>query len=80
MQKRHEKVRQQVYYLQLERKYRKLYNTCADKKPEEIDFKLTVLPAKQEDRTCYCQSFFSPTEIWFYLPMAVLIAVVIIVS
>ena len=65
------------YYLQLERKYRKLYNITVEIKSEEIDFTLTAPSAKREDKTCYCQSFFSSTEILFYLPMVVLVAVVV---
>jgi len=68
------------YYLQLERKYRKLYNTNTDKKSEEIDFKMPVFPSSLDDKTCYYQSLFSRTEFGFYFPLAILVAVVIIMS
>jgi len=68
------------YYLQLERKYRKLYNTNTDKKSEEIDFKMTVFPSSLDDKTSYYQSLFSRTEFGFYIPLAILVAVVIIIS
>lgn len=65
------------YYLQLERKYRKLYNNTLEKTYDEIDFKILVLPSKNEDKTCFYQSLLSCTEVGFYLPMALLVAVVI---
>ena len=68
------------YYLQLERKYRKLYNNISIEKSKETDFKMTILSSKISDKTCYYQSLFSRTEIWFYLPMALLIAIVILLS
>ena len=68
------------YYLQLERKYRSLYNNTLEKSDNEIDFKITVLPSNAEDNTCFYQSVFSCTEIGFYLPMALLIAIIIILS
>lgn len=66
-----------AYYLQLERKYRKLYNDTLEKPCDEVDFKILVLPSKFEDKTYFCQSLLSRTEIGFYLPMALLVAVVI---
>lgn len=66
-----------AYYLQLERKYRKLYNDTLEKTYDEIDFKILILPSKFEDKTCFYQSLLSYTEIGFYLPMALLVAVVI---
>ena len=68
------------YYLQLERKYRKLYNVTTEKEPECIDFKLSVIPSSFDDKTCFHQSLFSRTEVGFYLPTALLVAVVIILS
>lgn len=68
------------YYLQLERKYRKLYNSILEKSNNEIDFKITVLPSNIEDKTCFYQSIFSCTEVGFYLPTAILVAAVIILS
>ena len=64
------------YYLQLERKYRKLYNLNIGRKNDEIDFRLSVLPANRADKTCYWQSLCSPTEAGFYIPLAALVALV----
>jgi len=68
------------YYLQLERKYRILYNKVTDQNLDEIDFKLSVGKSKAEDKTCFFQSLMSPTELWFYFPTAILVAIVIIIS
>lgn len=68
------------YYLQLERKYRSLYNNTLEKSDNEIDFKITLLPSNAEDKTCLYQSVFSCTEFGFYLPMALLIAIIIILA
>ena len=68
------------YYLQLERKYRVLYSNAVEKKPDEIDFKLLVLPSKQEEKTCFYQSLLSRTEAGFYLPTALLVGMVIVLS
>lgn len=68
------------YYLQLERKYRELYNEISEKTNDEIDFKILVFQSKVESKTCFYQSLFSCTEIGFYFPMALLIAIVITLS
>lgn len=68
------------YYLQLERKYREFYNEILEKPNDEIDFKILILQSRVESETCFYQSLFSCTEIGFYLPMALLIAIVIVLS
>lgn len=66
------------YYLQLERKYRQFYNEILEKSNDEIDFKILILQSKVECKTCFYQSLFSCTEIGFYLPMALLISIIIV--
>lgn len=68
------------YYLQLERKYRKLYNIIIQKDYSEIDFNIVILPSSFTDKTYFVQSLLSCTEIGFYLPTALLIVVVILIS
>lgn len=68
------------YYLQLERKYRVLYNKAIKTLPEQIDFKLNPPKSDEMEKTCFYQSFFSITECGFYLPAALLVALVIIIS
>ncbi|MDR2065821.1 MAG: hypothetical protein LBP85_08975 [Prevotellaceae bacterium] len=68
------------YYLQLERKYRVLYNKATETLPEQIDFKLNPPESDEKTKTCFYQSFFSRTECGFYLPAALLVVFVIIIS
>ena len=68
------------YYLQMERKYRALYTVVVIQQPEEIDFILSAPPASQTDKTCFHQSLFSRTEVLFYMPTALLVAIVIILT
>jgi len=68
------------YYLQLERKYRVLYNKVRAKAPNEIDFNLGVGESKREDKTRFFQSLMSRTEFGFYFPIAALVAVVAVIT
>lgn len=65
-----------AYYLNLERKNRKLYDKVRKMDEAEIDFSMNAsLPELQDQTTCYWSCFWSNTEKKFYLP---LLAVVII--
>lgn len=65
-----------AYYLNLERKNRKLYDKVRKMDEEEIDFSMnSSLPELQDQTTRYWFCFWSSTEKKFYLP---LLAVVII--
>lgn len=55
------------YYLQVERKYRILYNAAIKKELSEIDFSLETPKSCRIDKTCFYQSLLSKTEIIFYL-------------
>ena len=68
------------YYLQLERKYREYYNQISELSNDEIDFKIIKLSSRVKSKTCFYQSLFSCTEVGFYFPMAILIALVIFLS
>ena len=54
-----------AYYLQLERKYRKLYNLVSTGKSVE-SMSLQVLSSAKEDKTTFIQALFSKTIIIFY--------------
>lgn len=69
-----------AYYLQLERKYRDLYNVAMALPIENIDFNLTVQRGDINKKTSYLQVLLSITEICFYVPLAVLVAGVIIIT
>jgi len=65
------------YYLQLERKYRALYQRARNEYNNGELFDLTTPKSNSKQKTCYHQSFFSRTEIGFYFPLAVLTAIVV---
>ena len=68
------------YYLRLERQYRALYNKIRTDKSGDTDFSLVPSPTNVSDKTKLYQSLFSPTELGFYLPFALLVAVVVLIS
>ena len=66
------------YYLQLERRYRMLYIRATGMKEEKIKFDLKAPKPNGSDKTTYIQSLTSHTELGFYLPLALLVAAVVI--
>lgn len=66
------------YYLQLERKYRTLYNKVTCQSPKIVDFKLNIEKSSYENKTSYIQCLISITEFGFYFPTAILVAFVIV--
>ena len=66
------------YYLSLERLYRKLYDKVCGLDNEEVNYSMSVSEFKQS--RSYFNCLFSTTEIGFYLPLAVLSAVIIIIT
>ena len=70
-----------AYYLLQERLYRSLYDKVRNTKEEDIDFSLKAT-VKEFDSTknCYCNCFFSKTELWFYLPLALVSTAIIIIT
>lgn len=70
-----------AYYLLQERLYRALYNKVRVMKSEDVDFDMnTSLPELKDDKTVYSNCLFSKTEIGFYLPLAILAAVIIFLT
>ena len=66
-------------YLRQERLYRKLYDDVRKKKEEDIDFSMNeALSEFMTDKTTYSNTLLSVTELWFYLPLALLTAAVTI--
>lgn len=69
------------YYLCQERKYRKLYDYVRIKDNAQVDFSMnTSLSDIQDEKVTYLYCVFSVTELWFYFPLALLSAVIIIVT
>lgn len=70
-----------AYYLLQERLYRALYNKVRMMKEEEIDFNMnTSIDELKSEKNTYVSSLFSKTEFWFYVPLALLVAGIIILT
>lgn len=66
------------YYLLQERLYRELYNKVRSTKENDIDFSLLATKKEfGEGRNTFWACFISPTESFFYLPLALVCAGVI---
>ena len=64
-----------------ERLYRSLYETVRKQKLEEIDFSMNAnLSESKTKKNEYGNCFFSKTELWFYLPLAIVTAGIIIIT
>jgi len=67
-----------AYYLRKERQFRQLYEWTR-KQPEssiELDLNCTR-PELQNNDTTYKAAALSPTELWFYLPLAIFVTIII---
>lgn len=70
-----------AYYLLQERLYRSLYNKVRIMKEEDVDFDMnTNLPDIKSEKNVYYICLFSKTELGFYLPLALMVAVIIILT
>lgn len=70
-----------AYYLLQERLFRSLYNKTCRLDEKEIDFKMdTSLPDFKSGKNNYCDCLISITELWFYLPLALLSTGIIIIT
>ena len=68
------------YYLQLERKFRVLYKQVGNRDEADLTFCIKAPDTRSADKTMYCQSLISITEAGFYVPMALLVAAVVVIS
>lgn len=62
-----------TYYLQLERKYRNLYDKVRQLEEKDIDFSMNLTKDLFTEKTRFFRCFFSVSEIIFYLPTAALV-------
>lgn len=70
-----------AYYLLQERLYRSLYDKVRQNEEDDIDFSLKATTEEFNcNKNCYCSCFFSTTELWFYLPLAVVCTGIIIIT
>ena len=68
------------YYLQLERKFRILYKQVGNYNESDLTFCIKAPDSCYKDKTMYYQSLISVTEAGFYVPIALLVAAVVIIS
>lgn len=69
------------YYLMRERLYRSLYDKIRRKEAKQIDFDMNVnLPEFKTRKNSLKDCLLSKTEIWFYLPLAIVTAGIIIIT
>ena len=69
------------YYLLQERLYRDLYNDVRKKSNSEIDFSLNASGYANKDyKRTLLGCVISKTELWFYLPLALICSCVIIIT
>lgn len=70
-----------AYYLLQERLYRSLYDKVRQTEEDNINFSLKVTTEKiVGNKNCYCSCLFSTTELWFYLPLALVCTGIIIAT
>ena len=69
-----------TYYLLQERRYRALYEKVRRTKEHAIDFSMNAtLPEFKDKKNNYMNCFISTTELLFYLPLALLVGIIIII-
>lgn len=69
------------YYLFQERLYRSLYDKVRQMEEDEIDFSLKATVQEfNTEKNNFSNCFCSNTELWFYLPVAVVCTGVIIIT
>ena len=67
-------------YLQLDRKYRELYNYVREKKEDDIDFSMDISKLSSENNTLrYIECLFSKTEAGFYIPIGIVIIILAVI-
>lgn len=66
------------YYLLQERLYRSLHDTIRNTDENDIDFSLKATSKDfPSNKNCYCNCVISKTELWFYLPLALTILLIV---
>lgn len=70
-----------AYYLLQERLYRSLYEKVRATEEDNIDFSLKASTEEfDSDKNSYCSCLLSKTELWFYMPLAVVCTGIIIIT
>lgn len=68
-----------AFYLRQERLYRALYDDVRHGNKDEISFSMNTSNV-ENGKTVFCSCLFSVTQLWFYLPLALLLTVIIIIT
>ena len=69
------------YYLLQERLFRSLYNKVRLLDENDINFSMKATKKEfSDEKNHFCSCLFSKTEIWFYLPLAVVCAGIILIT
>lgn len=70
-----------AYYLLQEKLYRSLYDKVRQTEEDNIDFSLNATAEEfGGNKNRYCRCLLSTTELWFYLPLALVCTGIIIVT
>lgn len=70
-----------AYYLLKEKLYRSLYDKVRQTEEDNIDFSLNATAEEfGGNKNSYCRCLLSTTELWFYLPLALVCTGIIIVT
>lgn len=70
-----------TYYLLQERLYRSLYDKVRQTEEDKIDFSLKATKKEfSSEKNNYFRCLFSLTELWFYFPLAIICAGIIIIT
>lgn len=70
-----------AYYLLQERLYRSLYDKVRQTKEDNIDFSLKATTEEfDSNKNCFLSCLLSKTELWFYLPLALICTGIVIVT
>lgn len=70
-----------AYYLLQERLYRALYEKVRNTNESKIDFSLKATSKEfGNNKNCYSNCLLSKTELWFYLPLALVCTGVVIIT
>lgn len=70
-----------AYYLFQERLYRSLYEKVRKIEEDDIDFSLKTTTVEfDSNKNGYCSCLLSKTELWFYLPLAVVCTGIIVIT
>lgn len=64
------------YFLSQERQFRSLYNHVRTLNEHAIDFSMDTTKFKHEPRNQWHRSMFSPTLLWFYVPLLLMMGVI----